>query len=135
MGALVFRTEGRAKFADLDPHGHVNTQHYLSYFLQHRFDGMREHLGLDLMTLARLPVTFFVRTVSIVFLRPLRGDQLFSIISSVSRWGDTSCTVACEMKDASDQLLSTCSFEFVCIDRKTFQPASWPEELKRMAEE
>jgi acyl-CoA thioesterase FadM len=50
----ICRTSHRASFLVLDPFGHMNTAHYLSFFLEHRFSALRE-IGLDLTAIGSCP--------------------------------------------------------------------------------
>ena len=131
MKPVVFKSLHRAKFSDLDPNGHVNTQCYLDYFLDHRFIGLRESLGLGLAELSRLNVTFFVCKVVLEFHDSVRADEEFSISSVVSEFRETSCSVQCSMKQTrKDSLVAKCEIELVCVDAKTNRPVQWPEDFK-----
>ncbi len=126
---IRFDTSHRAKFSDLDPNGHVNTERYLSYFLDHRFNGIRERLGWGLKELAALPVFFVVRKVELEFRKPVFGDEPFRITSAVKNVGTASCEVQCELSKGEGIVASACRLDLVCLDRKTMAPTPWPEEV------
>src|SRR5581483_10907545 len=69
----VLKTKHCASFNVLDPFGHMSTQHYLTFFLEHRWIGYREQLGMSLVELAKLPFIFVARKVGIEFLQPVFG--------------------------------------------------------------
>ncbi len=126
---LIFVSRGRARFAELDPYGHVNTNHYLGYFLDHRFVGLRERLGLDIASLRTLSHLFVTRKVSLDFLRPLVADEEFEITSFVSEVLDRSCTVQMTLSKVDGTQAARCLLELVCIEKQTLRPCSWPTEL------
>lgn len=123
---IVFHTTHRAKFSEVDPYGHVNTQHYLAYFLDHRFTGCRENLGLDLKEIGKLPILFPTTSVTIDFKRPILGDEEFSIESKVVEVSEQKCIVECSMTKSNKDIASTCRFEFTCVDKKTGKTTPWP---------
>lgn len=124
---IIFETKSRAKFSEIDPFGHVNTQHYLAYYLDHRFTGLREVLDLGLVNISKLEVIFVVSNVSINFLRPLYGDEEFKITSFVSQKEDTQCLIEATMTNSRDKEVSTCNIQLTCIDKKTNKVTPWPE--------
>ena len=127
--SIEFVTTARSKFSELDPYGHVNTQHYLAYFIDHRFIGLREQLGMDLKTIARSPVLFVTKKVHLEFLRPLYGDDEFKIRSHVSEFREKSCDVEMTMYSQNDEVISKCQLELVCFDRKANSVVAWPTDL------
>jgi len=52
---VVYKSTHRIKFSELDPYNHLRTVVYAGYYVDHRMDGLREHAGWDLQTLAKLP--------------------------------------------------------------------------------
>ena len=126
---IVFKTKHIPRFSEIDPYGHVNTQHYLAYFLEHRFIGMRDQLGLSIKEVSKLPVAFVVRKISLEFLRPLFSDQTFEITSQVTSFANTSCEVSGVMVNEKQDKLATCDWTLVCVDMKTMRPVAWPQDI------
>lgn len=127
--AKVYHSTHRCSFVELDPFGHMNTVHYLSHYLEHRFTGMREVSGLDLKAIQRLPIIFVTKDLKIDFFRPVMGDDVFHITSQLTEMTERDCRVMCEMKNSKDQLLSTCSFTFTCVDKQTQKSTAWSQEV------
>ncbi len=125
---IVFKSTHRAKFSEIDLHGHMNNEHYLSYFMDHRFIGLRENLGWDLVTIAKLPVLFVVNNVNISYLKPVKADQAFQISSHVEIFNESTCTISCTMGDEKN-IYSKCEMKLTCIDQKSRQVSEWPKEL------
>ena len=111
-----FETTHRPRFSDLDPFGHVNTERYVGYFLEHRFTGLRERLGLDLKTISNLPVAFVIGSLQIEFLRPLIGDLPFTIQSQVIEWGEKDCMIECALFDSRGKEATRCKMRCVCVE-------------------
>lgn len=129
MKPVRFQTTHRARFSEIDPYGHLNTVHYLEYFLDHRFTGLRG-LGMDLRSLAQIPVAFYMKELNLTFQRSVRADEEFQITSWVDEWGASQCHVTCEMSNAKGERLAGCTFVLVCIDTVTKAPCRWPDDVK-----
>jgi len=80
---VVYKSTHRIKFSDLNPYNHVRTAVYSAYYVDHRMNSLREHVGWDLKTLAELPFMIWVRRMEVDFLRPAVGDQEITITSFV----------------------------------------------------
>lgn len=126
---ITFRTSGRVRFSEVDPYGHVNTEAYVGYFVEHRLEGMRETLGLNLDMLSGLPVAFYTKSMTIEFLHPLRAEEQFTIASNVGSFTDHRCVTTCIQKNAEERTVAECKFVFVCIDKSSGKPTSWPADL------
>ena len=50
---VVYKSTHRIKFSELDPYNHMRTAVYSAYYVDHRKNGLREHAGWDLKTLAK----------------------------------------------------------------------------------
>lgn len=129
MQPIVFETRHRVKFREIDAYGHMNMAHYLVYFGDHRFEGMREFIGLDLREIEQLPIAFHIRSVAIEYLRPLLADQEFVIRSRVAELKRSQCFVDFEMLGAEGQILSTCKMRIGCVDKESGRPCGWPQGL------
>jgi len=126
----LYHSTHRCSFVELDPFGHMNTVHYLSHYLEHRFIGMREVSGLDLKAIHKLSIIFVTKDVKIDFIRPILGDEIFHITSRVTEMMEKDCRVECDMKNSHDQLLSKCQFTFTCVDKRTQKSAPWPDDIR-----
>lgn len=126
---IVFETRQRVKFRDVDPYGHMNMAHYLSYYADHRFEGMRLFVGLDVAEIMALPIAFHTRNVAIEYVRPLFADQEFVIRSWVSELGRSQCHVAFEMRDLDGNVASSGAMKIGCIDKATGRVCAWPPGL------
>ena len=125
---VQFVTRSRPSFADIDPYGHVNTQHYVRYFIEHRFHGMREVLGWDLHKLGQFEIHFVVTDLHVRFIAPLIGDTEFQITSWIEDFAEKTGTVKMKLERGSDQkLLSECTMHIAGIDARTKRPIQWPE--------
>jgi YbgC/YbaW family acyl-CoA thioester hydrolase len=114
------------RFREVDAYGHMNMGHYLSYFVDHRFEGMRLFLGMGLREIEALPVAFHTRHVEIEYIRPLLGDEQFVITSRLSELKSASCHVNFEMVNLSGQIVSSCRMRIGCIEKESGRPAKWP---------
>jgi YbgC/YbaW family acyl-CoA thioester hydrolase len=123
-----FESSHHPTFDDLDPFGHLGSLRYLSLFLEHRWTALRA-IGLDLATVAKLPIAFVTKDIALSFKRPVRGDQELRIASSVVSWGEKDCVVHCEMH-AADRVAATCEITLVCVGKEDQRPMPWPSDFK-----
>lgn len=126
---VVYKSTYRIKFSDLDPYNHVRTAVYSAYYVDHRMNGLREHVGWDLKTLAKLPFMVWVRRMEIDFLRPAVGDQEITISSSVREFRGSDAYIECTMVDASGSVVSLCLMIVAYVDKATNRAADWPVDV------
>jgi YbgC/YbaW family acyl-CoA thioester hydrolase len=126
---IIFNTKHRARFSELDPYGHMNTLHYVSYFIDHRFTECRQQLQLDFKAMSELPFIFVNSGVQLKFRKPIFSDEEFSITSKITEVTEKNCIVDCEMKKTNDEVASTCRMEITCLNKTTQRPTAWPAEF------
>ncbi|HEV7556397.1 MAG TPA: acyl-CoA thioesterase [Kofleriaceae bacterium] len=120
---IVYTSNHRIKFSELDPYNHVGTATYAAYYVDHRMEGLRDHLGWDRDT---LPFLAWVRRLDIEFLRPARADQQIVITSFVREFRGPDAVVVCNMVDASGTDLSRCVMTVAHVDKATNRATEWP---------
>jgi acyl-CoA thioester hydrolase len=123
---IVYETKHQIKFSDLDPYNHVRTAVYSAYYVDHRMDGLREYIGWDLKTLAKLPFMLWVRRIEVDFLRSVVGDQEITITSFVREFRGPDAHIECSMVDEADKQVSHCLMIVACIDKNTNRAMDWP---------
>jgi len=126
---IVFETKHRIRFSDLDPYNHVSTANYATYFVDHRMEGLRDHVGWDLKTLGTLPFMTWVRRLEIDFIRPARADQAIAITSFVREFQGPDALIECTMVDAAGKILSRCLMTVACVDKQTNRAIDWPADV------
>jgi len=123
---IVYTTSHRIKFSELDPYNHVSTATYAAYYVDHRMEGLRDHLGWDVKTLATLPFMVWVRTMQIDFLRPARADQQIVITSFAREFHGPDAVIVCNMVDSAGTHLSRCVMTVAHVDKETNRATDWP---------
>jgi acyl-CoA thioester hydrolase len=123
---IVFTSTHTITFSDLDPYDHLRTARYAAYFVDHRMDGLRESIGWDLKTLAKLPFMVWVRRMEIDFVKPAAGDQKVVITSFVREFRGPDAHIECTMADTAGGTLSRCAMIVACVDRRTNRAIDWP---------
>ena len=126
---LVFTSQHRVKFSELDPYDHVSTGNYATYFTDHRMEGLRDYIGWDLKTLGTLPFMVWVRRMEIDFVRPARGDQEITITSYVREFRGSDAVIECAMTDSSGRNVSRCVMTVAHVDKETNRATDWPPDL------
>jgi acyl-CoA thioester hydrolase len=126
---IVYKTTHRIKFSDLDPYNHVSTGRYATYYVDHRMEGLREHVGWDLQTLGTLPFMTWVRRMEIDFVRPARGDQEIAISSFVREIRGPDAIIECTMVDSGGKTVSRCVMTVAHVEKATNRASDWPADL------
>jgi acyl-CoA thioester hydrolase len=123
---VVFKSEHIIKFSELDPYNHLRTAVYAGYYVDHRMDGLREYIGWDLITLARLPFMTWIRRLEIDFIRPAIGDQEITITSFVREFRGPDAYIECSIVNKAGKELSRCLMIVTCVDKATNRGMDWP---------
>ena len=123
---VVYKSTHRIKFSDLDPYQHMRTAVYSAYYVDHRMNGLREHAGWDLETLAKLPFMVWVRRMEVDFLRPAAGDQEITITSYVREFLGLDAYIECSMVDDAGKIVSRCLMIVAYVDKGTNRAMDWP---------
>ena len=123
---VVFKTTHRVKFSELDPYNHLRTAVYSGYYVDHRMEGLRDHIGWDLAMLARLPFMAWVKRMEVDFVRPAVGDQQITITSFVREFRGPDAHIECIMLDEGGKTLSRCLMIVACVDKETSRSMDWP---------
>ncbi len=127
---IVFETRHRCRFREMDVHGHMNMTHYVTYYADHRFEGMRTYVDLGYEQLDALEIAFHIRQFEVEYLKPLVADQEIVIRSFIGDMGRAQCTVEFEMLDALTMTtVSTARMRVACIIKATGRLGGWPAGL------
>jgi acyl-CoA thioester hydrolase len=129
MKPIVFRSTHRIRFSDLDSYNHVSTAKYATYYVDHRMQGLRDHIGWDLKALGTLPFMVWIRRLEIDFIRPVRADQEITITSSVREFSGPDAVIECSMVDAAGKSLSRCLMTVAHVDKQTSRATDWPPDV------
>jgi acyl-CoA thioester hydrolase len=125
----VYTSSHRIQFSDLDPYDHMATGRYATHYVDHRMEGLRDHIGWDLENLRSLSFMVWVRKLHIEFLRPVRGDQEITITSFVREFRGPDAVIQCVMADARGRIVSTCVMTVAHVDRTTGRATNWPPDV------
>ena len=123
------------RYADLDPQGHVNNAHFLTYFEQARVNYLI-HLGLFSKNQSFLEIGIILAEAQITFLAPVLYGMEVRVGVRVSRLGNKSLTMEYRMFEASTKTeLATGSSVLVTFDYRTQQtipiPETWREKISK----
>jgi len=129
---IVFKSTHRIKFSELDPYHHLRTALYSSYYVDHRMEGLREHIGWDLNALGQLPFMTWVKRMEVDFVRPAVGDQEITITSFVREFRGSDAHIECTMLDDGGKTVSRCVMIVACVAKKTHRPMDWPADAQAL---
>ncbi len=129
---IVFRTTHRVQFSELDPYNHVGTGRFATYFVDHRMQGLSEHIGWDVATLATLPFAAWVRRLEVDFIRPVLADQEITITSFVREFLGADAIIECTMTDAAGKTVSRAVMTVACVDKTTSRATDWPSDARAL---
>lgn len=129
---VIYKSTHRINFSDLDPYQHMRTTAYSAYYVDHRMNGLREHVGWDLKTLAKLPFMIWTKRLEIDFLRSVIGDQEITITSFVREFRGSNAYVECTMVDESGTVVSRGLMVVAYVDKTTNRAADWPVDIMEL---
>jgi acyl-CoA thioester hydrolase len=121
------------RYVDLDPQGHVNNAHFLTYFEQARVNYLI-HLGLFSNDQSFLEIGIILAEAQVTFLSPVLFGMQVRVDVRVSRLGNKSMTMEYRMFEAaSGAELATGSTVLVTFDYRNRQtipiPRDWREKI------
>jgi len=125
---IVYKSMHRINFSDLDPYNHMRTAAYSAYYVDHRMNGLRECVGWDLKTLAKLPFMVWVRRMEVDFIRPVIGDQEITITSFVREFHGPDAHIECSMVDENGKTVSRCLMIVAYVDKGSNRAIDWPDD-------
>jgi acyl-CoA thioester hydrolase len=133
MPEFHFTYPVEVRYVDLDPQGHVNNAHFLTYFEQARVNYLI-HLGLFLKDQSFLEIGIILADAHLTFLTPVLFGTDVRVGVRVSRLGNKSMTMEYRMFDAATNTeLATGSTVLVTFDyrgQKTIPiPDVWREKI------
>ena len=129
---IIYKSTHRINFSDLDPYNHMRTAVYSAYYVDHRMNSLREDIGWDLKTLAKLPFMVWVRRMEIDFLHPATGDQEITITSFVREFQGPDAHIECSMVDEAGKTVSRCLMIVAYVDKNTNRAVDWPADIRAL---
>ena len=129
MKPIVFKTTHRIRFSDLDTYNHVSTANYATYYVDHRVQGVRDHLGWDMDAIGALPFMVWIWRLEIDFIRPVLPDQEIIITSFVREFTGPDAIIECSMVDGAGKKLSRCVMTAAHVDKQTNRASDWPPDV------
>jgi YbgC/YbaW family acyl-CoA thioester hydrolase len=130
MEPIEFNTTHISNFRHLDPFGHMNHTHYLDFFMDHRFEGLRK-MGWTLSEIAKLPFIFPITKIELEFIAPISSDSTFTISSKIPEFAEKSCVVDGVFLSSTGSVLARIKQFYICLDKKTLRPIPWPESFTK----
>ncbi|ELY70243.1 acyl-CoA thioesterase [Natrinema versiforme] len=118
-----FTVDVSVRYRDLDPLNHVNHAVYASYLEVARTAYLEE-----VVDVAAEDISFVLANLEISYERPITMGDDPTVAVSVSRLGDSSCTMAYEIRVDGD-IAATAETTMVHIDPETRRPSSIPDPM------
>lgn len=133
MTQFNFSHTVQVRYGDLDPQGHVNNAHFLSYFEQARINYMI-HVGLFERGASFLDIGIILADAHVTYLSPVKHGYDVLIQVAITKLGTKSMTMEYLMIEQSTGLkLSTCSTVLVIFDYHKHVsiplPLAWREKI------
>ncbi|PCR89549.1 acyl-CoA thioesterase [Natrinema ejinorense] len=124
-----FTVDVPVRFRDLDPMNHVNHAVYASYLEAGRTAYLRDVAGL-----AEEEISFVIVSLEISYERPITKGDDPTVALSVTRLGDSSCTMDYEVRVDGD-VAATAETTIVHIDPETERPSPIPDAMAQRIRE
>ncbi len=124
-----FTVDVPVRFRDLDPMNHVNHAVYASYLEAGRTAYLRDVAGL-----ADEEISFVIVDLQISYERPITKGDDPTVALSVTRLGDSSCTMDYELRVDGDVAV-TAETTIVHVDPETERPSPIPDPMAQRIRE
>ena len=126
----VFRFPYSIGLHDTDAAGLIFSANIIR-ICHHAYEALLEQIGFGMARLFEqktmgLPIVH----VEADFVRPLTVGSKVEIITRVAHLGKTSYRMTYELRDASDEVCATAATVHVCVDPRTRDPMSLPDEFR-----
>jgi acyl-CoA thioester hydrolase len=130
MPASPFRCTDRVRWADVDLVG------IMRFSAVTRFVEMAEQ---ELLRAAGLPYSFIFeapeiwmprRHLAIEYASPARIDDLLTMVTWISRLGDTSLTITMDLRQEDGRLVASATMVVVCVTVEEFAKRSLPKVIR-----
>ena len=118
-----FTVDVPVRFRDLDPMNHVNHAVYASYLEAGRTAYLHDVAGLE-----PEEISFVIVDLQISYERPITQGDEPTVALSVSRLGDSSCTMDYEIR-VDGAVAATAETTIVHIDPETERPSPIPDAM------
>lgn len=123
---IIYTTTRRVAFSELDPFNHLGTAQYAAYFVDHRMQGLSEHLGWNQKSLRELGFLTLVRRIEVDFLRSARADDEIVMTSFVREFDGPDATIDCTMTGPDGSTLANCVMVVAHVDTASGHATDWP---------
>ncbi|MFB1063297.1 acyl-CoA thioesterase [Natrinema sp. H-ect4] len=124
-----FTVDVPVRFRDLDPMNHVNHAVYASYLEAGRTAYLEAVAGLE-----SEEISFVIVDLQISYERPITNGDEPTVALSVTRLGDSSCTMSYEIRVDGD-VAATAETTIVHIDPDTERPSPIPDVMAQRIRE
>lgn len=74
---------------------------------------------------SKLPIAFYMKDISLKFLRPVYADKPFQIESHVYDQNETTAFVKSQMIGENEKVHATCDWTIVSVDKLTGKTCPW----------
>lgn len=125
---VTVTTEGRVRDFEIDPFGHVNTQHYVGHYLEQE-GAMRRSLGLEQDFTSRFGLFLSVKRVEAEFRSSLTQGQSFTVLSRLEAVAETSYALGMAILSETGEVISVARVEVRCADARSKKDVLCPMEL------
>lgn len=120
------RTTIRVRYAEVDRMGYVYYGNYAQYYEVGRVETMRT-LGLDYAQLEEDGIMMPVVRMESIYHRPLRYDQLITILTRITAMPRARMDFHYELMDEHGELLNSGFTQLVFVHRDTMKPTRAPK--------
>src|SRR5690606_37419516 len=118
-------------WGDMDAFGHVNNVKYMRYFESAR---VKYFEGLLIGEGAKNPIQPILASITANFKTPVVYPDTITVKMGVSKIGNTSLQMQCEMYNKEGKLVLEGYCTIVMFDFRTSQPSAVPEAVRKFIE-
>lgn len=133
LGSFPVTYEHRVAWAEMDAFGHVNNANYLRWFESARI-AYFEQTGISTTATDRTSWVPILARATVDFRKPVTYPDTIRVAATVTRFGNTSFTMAYRATSAKLGVVAEGEGVVVVLDPKTGEKISLPADLKAAIE-
>lgn len=126
MKALVFKTQLRVRYVEVDQSGFVYNGHYAVYYEVGRTEALRS-LGSTYKIIEESGIVMPLINQYFRYLKPAKYDDLLTIITRIPKIPDSRIKFEYEIRNQDNELLNTGYSELIFLNTAKQRPQRAPE--------
>lgn len=128
--SIIYESEVKIAFSDLDMYNHVNSKHYVDYVITSRLYFFQEKFGITIADISKKNIAFYLNKSEVYYLRPINGLTTLKITSHIEKIVDEKMLIPFSIRNShTKKEHSRGTLHFTVVDTALNRSVVMPEEL------